>query len=417
LYRVRRPRARGGRGGGGPIWFNRAVPKPVAGTATLTETPALVTDVHLRSVVAGVRGFGRAGIPLVAAARERSAPGLWSRYTRVRALVPDVLSDPEAFADAVLALARKHSPVVVYPGREEALDALLDRVHELPDGAVLPYPRAPVVRRFRYKPGLAELGAEAGLVSPRVLALAAAGELRGRSLPLPCVIKEVEPGGVVNQTTTVGTELELRAFLGGLPDEQPLLVQERVLGPLVGLTLLLERDGRVAARFQQRAERTWPAAAGGSSLAVSVAPDEALVEQAAKMLSAGGYWGFAQVQFIGAAEGYVLIDVNPRFYGTLPLALACGVNFCAGWHAVALGEPPPPQPDYPAGFVYRWFEGDLSAAFRGYPRRLLYPPGRARAGAAWARDDPAPSFLLSGRSVKQRVDRRLRDAAARLVRH
>jgi predicted ATP-grasp superfamily ATP-dependent carboligase len=382
----------------------------------LTQTAALVTDVHLRSVVAGVRGFGRAGIPLVAAASDRSAPGLWSRYTRERAVTPDVLTDPSGFAETVLALAREHAPLVVYPGREEALDALLERVDELPDRAILPYPAAAAVRRFRYKPGLAEAGAREGLASPRVLDHATAGELRRRSVPLPCVIKEVEPGGVVNQTRAIGAGEELRAFLEPLPDEQPLLVQERVLGPLVGLTLVLERDGRVAARFQQRAERIWPAAAGGSSLALSVAPDEALVAQAARMLSEGGYWGFAQVQLIDGPEGYVLIDVNPRFYGTLPLALACGVNVCAAWHAVALGQSPRPQPEYPVGVTYRWFEADLSAAFRGLPRRLLYPPLRARAGAVWARDDPVPSFLLSGRSVKQRVERRLRDAAARALR-
>ena len=377
--------------------------------APVTQTAALVTDVHLRSVIAGLRGFGRAGIRVFAAARERSAPGLWSRYTRERAVTPDVLRAPDAFAEAVLRLARRHAPVVVYAGREEALDALLDRRDELAEGAILPYPARPVLRRLRYKPGLAELAANAGLASPRVLDLATAGELRGRRLQLPCVIKEVEPGGVVHQTTAVTSEAELDAFLAPLPDSQPLLVQERLLGTLVGLTVLLDRDGRLALRFQQRARRTWPVRAGGSSLAVSVAVDEQLAERARTMLVDAGYWGFAQVQFIDRGGEHVLIDVNPRFYGTLPLALACGVNFCAGWHAVALGEPPPPQPDYPEGVVYRWFEGELSAAFRGFPRRLLFPPGRARAGAIWARDDPLPSLLFSGRSVKERVERRVRD--------
>ena len=40
---------------------------------------ALVTDVQLRSALAGLRGLGRAGVDVLAAAPTRAAPGLWTR--------------------------------------------------------------------------------------------------------------------------------------------------------------------------------------------------------------------------------------------------------------------------------------------------------------------------------------------------
>ena len=51
-----------------------------------------------------------------------------------------------------------------------------------------------------------------------------------------------------------------------------------------------------------------------------------------------GFGGLAQLQFVQAPGGApALIDVNPRFYGSLPLALACGVNLPDAWHALVSG--------------------------------------------------------------------------------
>ena len=48
------------------------------------------------------------------------------------------------------------------------------------------------------------------------------------------------------------------------------------------------------------------------------------------MLRRAGYWGLAQLDFVQDSDGPVLIDVNPRYYACLPLALAG----CAGCTAV-----------------------------------------------------------------------------------
>jgi len=74
---------------------------------------------------------------------------LWSRYTAARALTPDVLEDPAGFAARVRELAEDHGPLVVYPGREEAIDALLAS----PPSAklTLPYAGPAALRALRNK--------------------------------------------------------------------------------------------------------------------------------------------------------------------------------------------------------------------------------------------------------------------------
>jgi predicted ATP-grasp superfamily ATP-dependent carboligase len=188
------------------------------------------------------------------------------------------------------------------------------------------------------------------------------------------------------------------------------LVQEPVAGRLISLALVLDAEGAVVARFQEEVDRTWPRGAGSFVATVSVAPDEELVERARSMLAAAGYRGLAQLDLVRGAAGHVLLDVNTRFYLCMPLALACGVNLPAAWHAVAEGRAQPPAAGYPAGRRYRWLEGDIYAARHG-ELRALAPRARADAGAMWAGDDPVASALLAAGSATLPLRRRLRAGA------
>ena len=177
-------------------------------------------------------------------------------------------------------------------------------------------------------------------------------------------------------------------------------------GPILSVELILDREGNLVARFQHVTQRTWPAAAGSIALATSVTPDEALVYRTASMLADIGYWGLAQVDFVETPAGPVLLDVNPRFYRCLPLALACGTNLPALWHAVTSGRAVGSPQGYRVGVTYRWLEADFVAAVRGAPRRLLHRTPVPNTGASWAAGDPVPGFLLGAGAVTDRVLRR-----------
>jgi predicted ATP-grasp superfamily ATP-dependent carboligase len=369
---------------------------------------ALVTDIHLRASLAGLRGLAAAGHEVVALGSRWSGGGLWSRHVRGRAVERRAETEPDALWRAIERLAAEHGPLVVYPAQERTIDGLLAR-RSLPGGARLPYPGIAGLQAIRDKRRLGELAEAAGIGAPGTMAEAAAAELRGSGVRLPAVVKPVAPGGALATARPVASAEELAAVLAGLPDDEPLLVQERLTGPLVAVALVVDPDGRPTARFQQVARRTWPADAGVSSLAVSVAPDEALVSRAAEVLRGAGYTGLAQLQFVEGARGPALIDVNPRFYGSLPLALACGVNLPSAWHALVTGEPDPAAGDgeYRVGVTYRWLEGDVLAALYGSPGRLLQRVPRPRVGAVWSASDPLPSTLLAIEAVTSKLARRL----------
>jgi predicted ATP-grasp superfamily ATP-dependent carboligase len=323
-----------------------------------------------------------------------------------RGVGPDPVADRDGFAAAVVREAERHGPVVVYPGQEASIDAVVEAASRT-KAALLPYPGADELRVLRDKSTLPALADDAGLAVPRTLAEAMPGEVVGHRLSMPCVVKRTRLGAQAC-ARVVNSDDELRTVLAGVPADERVLIQERVRGPLVGLALVIDRGGTVVARLQQVALRTWPIEAGGSSLAASTAPDDCLVEAAARLLRSAGYWGLAQLQFIETASGHALIDVNPRFYGSMPLALACGVNLAAAWHAVAVDAPlAAAAPTYPAGVSYRSLRHEFAAAARGSPAVLLRRAPRPTSGALWARDDPVASALLTAQAVSTPLGRRL----------
>jgi predicted ATP-grasp superfamily ATP-dependent carboligase len=64
---------------------------------------------------------------------------------------------------------------------------------------------------------------------------------------------------------------------------------------------------------------------------------------------------------------YFLMELNPRFWGTLPLALRCGINFPYILCKLALGEDIKPQLDYPLNRKIRFLHLDLFAVIKAMP--------------------------------------------------
>jgi hypothetical protein len=367
---------------------------------------ALVPDAHLNAAVAGIRGLGLGGMRVLALGPSWTSPGLWSRHAAARAVGPSVTANSRGLERRIGRLAADHGPLVVYPSREESIDVMLATRDW--DAVVLPFPGRTVLDQVRDKSRLEATASDANLRTPLALAAGTPAALAGARFRWPVVVKPAHPVSALKTARLARDEDELRHLLRGLPADELLLVQERVRGPLVSLELVIDREGRLVARFQQVTCRTWPSAAGSIALATSVAPDEALAARTAAMLAELGYWGLAQVDFVETPSGFTLLDVNPRFYRCLPLAVACGTNLPALWHAVAVGRPVGSPGTYRIGMTYRWLEADVVAAARGAPARLFERAPRPRTGAAWAAGDPLPGVLLALSAIGSRILRLMR---------
>ena len=129
-----------------------------------------------------------------------------------------------------------------------------------------------------------------------------------------------------------------------------------------------------------------------------------LVERSARLLSALGWVGFAMVEWKTDPRdgGARLLEVNPRFVGSLELAVRSGVDFPSLLYEVAVTGDCPEVRRYKVGQLCRWlFPGDL-LHFLANPARFRLEPSFFRfrgpdlAYDDWARDDPLPSLAQVG---------------------
>jgi len=109
----------------------------------------------------------------------------------------------------------------------------------------------------------------------------------------------------------------------------PVILQEYVPGRGAGIAMLFSRSRREVAYsghrriFEQFSD-------GGPSLLAETHVDPDALQQSRRLLASLGWEGIAMVEFRTAPTGEnVFMEVNPRFWGTLSLAIASGVDFPA----------------------------------------------------------------------------------------
>jgi predicted ATP-grasp superfamily ATP-dependent carboligase len=361
--------------------------------------PVVVTDGEQRAALAVVRSLGRAGYPVhVVSARPPSLAGA-SRYARSETGVPDPLGPPDDYAQAVAERSREVVAEIVVPITEAALLALRPHQCFLGDAGV-PWPEPDHVARICDKATVLQTAVDLGMRVPeqRVLDSRVSRSPDLSDLQFPLVLKPARSvAGEVGRKVKLGVKYaadteELDTTLEQLPDEAfPLLLQQRIVGPGIGIFLLLW-DGEVVARFAHRRIREKPPSGGVSVYRESVEADPALVEQSVRLLEAFNWQGVAMVEFkVDQASGQpYLMEVNGRFWGSLQLAVDAGVDFPGLLVAAALGQKPEPVLSYRTGVRSRWWWGDvdqLLIRMRRSASQLALPPGspgRLRALAEFA---------------------------------
>ncbi|HEX8903416.1 MAG TPA: ATP-grasp domain-containing protein [Longimicrobiaceae bacterium] len=354
----------------------------------------LVTDGEQRAALAIVRSLGRAGHRVnVCAARSRSLAGA-SKYCAAHERVPDPLHKPEAFAAAVEELAARWAADVILPVSEPALLAILP-VRERFAPARIPFPSYDSFRRISDKALVAEAAERVGIRIPAQRVLAAPPDAVD-GIRFPLVVKpsrsvaEGDGERIKLSVAFADDAVALGRILAEMPrGAYPLLLQERIDGPGVGVFLLV-RGSRVVAAFAHRRIREKPPAGGVSVYRESAHLDPGLLERSRALLAEFGWEGVAMVEYkLDAAGTPYLMEVNGRFWGSLQLAIDAGVDFprLLVEGAEANGAPPP----WRVGVRSLWEWGDvdhLIARLCRSARELALPPGapgRARAVADFLR--------------------------------
>jgi hypothetical protein len=145
----------------------------------------------------------------------------------------------------------------------------------------------------------------------------------------------------------------------GVPDEifesSYLLVQTQIRGPGVGFFALYQ-NGVCKRMFMHERLREMPAT-GGSSWAAKGMYSARLADQGLRLLDSLNWHGPAMVEFkkdSSREDEYSLMELNPKFWGSLDLAIESGVDFASDTVRVALGEKIETRLDFDSTKFFVW---------------------------------------------------------------
>lgn len=321
--------------------------------------PALVLGVETQIGLALVRELGRAGVRVIAMSHEAHAIGLASRHVWRRELVPAPRSD--AVIDSINRLARELGPLSLLAVSEvnlQWLNGARARLHPdvhpaVPSADAL----AAVLDKSRTLAAARAVGIDVPVtVEPRSMAEV---EVLATALSYPVVLKWKDVNAIALRLGQAGLEVvkaeyvrSAAALLDACRRYEPVgawpLIQEYCAGHGLGQFFFIH-EGRVVRRFQHRRVAEWPPEGGFSSVcdALPLTEHVALFERSAALLAALGWQGVAMVEYRHdlASGRSRLMEINGRFWGSLPLAVACGAGFALLSHHAALGEALPQLPE------------------------------------------------------------------------
>lgn len=355
--------------------------------------PVLVLDGHSRAAVETVQSLGRSRLEIDLAAESLDGPALRSRYPARKLLQPPPGSAAE-FQNWLRNQDAQRNYELIVPTTEASLLALrsLDESDSLRIRAVLSSNEALDVALDKNKTW--QLGRNLGVSTPRNILLSSRNPI---PLPVsyPIVLKPLQSKVTIHgklETIAPGiirSEESYRTYIEQWLPHTPLLQQEYILGRGVGANFLFDR-GKKLWHFVHERVHELPLTGGASSYRRSIPPPPALLGDAEKILAALQWHGVAMVEFrVDAQDRHWLVEINPRLWGSLALAIDAGLDFPLGLWLLARNSKLPPQPSYRAFYYTRELRSDLQwmnmNLLADHSDPLLLTKPRMRAGLEFLR--------------------------------
>lgn len=385
---------------------------------------AILLDGSLKSALSAVRSLGCQGVNVSVGSERRTAIARHSRYANRTFSYPSPYKNPEGFVERLKKEGETMGNKPLVYAFSDATYMLLARHRDaLEPFVTLVLPAQESVEKAFDKAETDGLARSLSIPTIATYFPQSKVDLAGiyEYISYPAVVKARHTVSWKSGVGVFGTACfvhrqrrleEMFERLRTTTGEAP-LIQSFVKGDEYGVELLAY-EGTVLAEVVHRRIRSLKPT-GGASVVKETLPDTELtrtMRQNAKTLVESLQWtGPVMVEFkMNADDGSVkLMEINGRFWGSLPLAIAAGVDFPylfyrlgrgERWHEVVSGH---------EGVTTRHFIGDMRNLLlvffgRDKMRPYLYP-SRIRAlidfirpryfvsGDVFAFDDLKPSFM------------------------
>jgi len=379
----------------------------------------LIPETLQRNVLSAVRSLGRAGHRITLAlpvepGRLRLRARFASRYVERVVFIQSPHLSPSGYVRDLLELVADghfdvllpftHAGVLPVSYHKEALSAYVR----------IPIADYTVLRQAHDKLETVHIAQRVGVLTPVTFHPASRDELLSlrEHVPFPCLVKARQGCGVgttirfaknFEELVAGYDEIDGQVSVPPVNDYSHPIIQEYVPGQIHDAVFLYSRGECKAALTQERVI-TYPVQGGVG--AVNRTTDDPLVRKLGQtLLDAMGWHGPAQVEFrLDPRDGqHKLLEINPKFWGTLPLAIVAGIDFARMSCELAYHGDLESAFDYRVGITYRWlFSGELYALVQQPTRerlRKFLDFRQANTYYDWDLRDPLPDLPRAVASI------------------
>jgi predicted ATP-grasp superfamily ATP-dependent carboligase len=351
----------------------------------------LVTEGENRSSLAVARSLGRYGCRVIVTGEKVKNLASCSRYCAARYAVPSPVRNGAGYLVAMQDIVSSQGVDVLFPMTEPSVLLLAENRRNFPAALLFACPELEKVRTVFDKSAVFRLAEEQGVAIPRTLFVDNREDFLRKKQAVqefPVVVKPAlskipTKDGFLAAGVRYADDMAAleKLYLTERALDFPSMIQEKIVGPGTGLFTLFETDRHLALFSHQRILEK-PPSGGVSVVCESVPLDPEMVEASRKLLAAVGWEGVAMVEFKrdqrdGKAK---LMEINGRFWGSLQLAVASGVDFPVLFLHQMMREERNVEivATYRIGLRMKWFLGTLDyllIRLRHQDTSLNLPPG------------------------------------------
>jgi predicted ATP-grasp superfamily ATP-dependent carboligase len=333
----------------------------------------LILDGSHKHSLTSARSLARAGLRVAVGesvgqyAPGHEPPSFQSRSCARAVVLPDYVSEPATYVDAVLAFVREHRVRVVLPVGDANITLLAphrERFVEL--GSFLTVASDAALEIANDKTRTLEVAAKLDIAYPKSVQVTAVEDLAAAEAQFgyPYVLKPTVSwtGAVANRMVPLevmneaeATEATTRFLATGCE----VIAQQLATGRREGVSLFIV-NGELLAYCGCAALRTTPPLGGVSVMRESIPVSDELLKAAVSLATTIGVEGPSEVEFRRDASGRpLLMEINARLAGTLENAIHSGVDFPLMIWQWGTGQPIEQVKSYRTGVRTRWLAGDM----------------------------------------------------------
>ncbi len=341
----------------------------------------IITDGLWRKSLSAIRALGKVGHQVSVVGDSIFTTGFWSSFTKKRILSPTAQENINKFHDNIVNyLQNRHSAnlPVLLPMEEATLKWLSAHRDMLKNHAQFLIPPDSSLHIALDKCRTIKLADKLNLAVPITKFsdniaefLHALSQLTAKNQLAEYMVKPVNGSG--SSGIVYLSENKQLNWHEHWQTYGNLLIQERLdtTGIGIGVSILMDNNNRCVANFIHKRLQQYPNSGGPSTNRIGIYNDN-LLQDSIKLLTALNWVGVAMVEWKIdiKTQKPKLMEINPRFWGSLELAVRSGVNFPVLYADLARGEQVVSVTEYRTDTECRWMvPGDILRYMTQVPRQ------------------------------------------------